>query len=192
MIKDRWRRFKTWWLATYERAHKKKQFLGTLFLTGSILGGALLIMFLLDVFILIVDFFNIIFYFLFEKAMQLVGLEAQFQEWQIVNNIYENGDMSSQYYFENTFEFANDLVLVLFAFFSKISSFFKDLFVMNFPILQELNINLSWLVVDFTRVLRTFFSLLQFFLLFLFTRKIRRWIHDKFSPKTDWSEIKHF
>lgn len=85
-----------------------------------------------------------------------------------------------------------DLYFILLTAIGEIAKFIAKLLVEWFPVLEELHIDLSWLLIDFKRIARTFFNLVQFTIIFLISRKIRRIIRGKFRPTTDWGKIKVF
>ena len=54
-------------------------------------------------------------------------------------------------------------------------------FAIMFPILLDININMDWLHVSFAYLVRTFFNIVQFAVMYYILRKIKRKIKNKIN-----------
>ena len=105
---------------------------------------------------------------------------------------FSEEDVSAYLLYSNTFDFVLKVIDLFSGLFVALSEFFTKLAVKWFPVLEELHIDLSWLLIDFSRIFRTIFNLLQFTILFMISRGLRQYIRNMFRKETDWSKIRHF
>lgn len=169
----------------YKDLYRRQPFL--IVVLTMILGGVG-IFFILDLAILITDVVERAVFFIFYHLSVWGGFEDLYYDWFE----YLGSDNKSPQYFDTTMDFATEMVLLVFGFFRWIPRFIACLAIQQFPVLEEIHINLSWLLVDFSRIARTFFNLLQFTILFILARKLKRRIRKRFDSGTDWEKIKCF
>lgn len=151
-------------------------------------------LFLLDLFSFIMDLIMKGVLILFEMIAKWFGISDKFYYMVETWGLYEEGEIKrhNQAYFQATYDFTFEMVLMFVTMGAAIAKFFSRIAIEWFPVIEDLHIDLSWLLIDFSRIARTVFNLLQFTIIFVITRKIRRKIRSKFQDKTDWDSIKCF
>ena len=179
------------WVEYFEKCHAKRPSLGTLYIMGSIIVCMAVVLFCMDILLLGMDIFNFLMLSIFHSISRIGGFESLYYEWAEAG-FGNNSSEDSHQFFDLTWSFLMEVTLVILGFFKWIPAFIYRFFSMQFPVLEMIHLDLSWLLVDFSRIARTFFNLIQFALLFVLARKDKRKIRRSFESGTDWEQIKCF
>ena len=165
----------------YKRAYEKQK---VITLSISILVGLVGLVFVLDLAVAIIKILNIAIVHAFHFISMVGGSEDTFNVWL---DAYQTDDQIV------LFESTMDLYLGFFSIIRKTTDAFIQILVVQFPVIEDLKFDLNWLLVDFARIIKTAFNLIQFLLIFILIRKTKQKIRRKFTKKeTDWSAIKCF
>lgn len=181
------------YLEYLKKCYSKNYSLGVFYVLISFIISLIVLGFTINTISLVISVFTLFIIWGMTWGFGIIGLRDEFITLLKVMELASDDKISPETYYRATFDF----VLVVFDVFSgmfvAIGSFAAKIAVRWFPVLEEINIDLSWLLVDFSRIFRTFFNLIQFTVIFLVARRIKQKIRGKFANQTtDWTSIKHF
>ena len=169
----------------------------------TILFSVLLILLLFIVLIDILNLLGLILEYIILKGLEILsnwlGLSTEYSKFLRAYHSSFYSDMNvvdyiqTREYASQMAEFFMELYMSLLGVFSGMINKIVQKVIEWFPILADIRLDLTWLLVDFSRIIRTFFNLVQFFFLWMLTRKIKNYIRKKlWKQQTDWEAIKHF
>ena len=169
----------------------------------TILFSVLLILLFFIVLIDILNLLGLILEYIILKGLEILsnwlGLSTEYSNFLRAYHSSFYSDMNvvdyiqTREYASQMAEFFMELYMSLLGVFSGMINKIVQKVIEWFPILADIRLDLTWLLVDFSRIIRTFFNLVQFFFLWMLTRKIKNYIRKKlWKQQTDWEAIKHF
>jgi hypothetical protein len=165
------------------KSYEKGTIFGHLFLIFSGLLLLLSCLVILDLISILIAIFMIISTY----ALGLFGLK---ESWVYYFIVASNPDSSYYEVQSAAFDFFLEVIDVTSAAFTVLTEFIIKISIKWFPVLEELHLDLTWLLVDFSRIFRTVFNIMQFFVIFILTRKLKRKIRNLIKDEeTNWALI---